>query len=109
MARKSNNFANAVAVLQATQTFKRIASWCSAQLTRYNMNHEDTIENPFLKYAALFDTNDEANAYYFAKALLRDSWKLRQYYVDRDVYSVILYDINCQLNVLKYLRNKNGC
>lgn len=104
----AKSFANNVATLQATQTFKRIASWCSAQLTRYNLCHEDTIENPFLKYAALFDTNDETNAYYFAKALLRDSWKSRQYYVDRDVYGVILYDINCELNVLKHLRKKNG-
>ena len=108
MAHESYNIANAVAVLQATQTFKRIASWCSAQLTRHNMSHEDTIENPFLKYATLFDTNDEVNAYYFAKALLRDSWKLRQYYADREVYGVILYDINCELNVLKHLRKKNG-
>ena len=108
MAHKSYNIANAVAVLQATQTFKRIASWCCAQLTRYNLSHEDTIENPFLKYATLFDTNDEVNAYYFAKALLRDSWKLRQYYIDREVYGVILYDINCELNVLKNLRKKNG-
>lgn len=99
-----STFAENVAKLQATQTFKRIASWCSAQLTRYNMSHEDTIENPFLKYATLFDTNDEVTAYYFAKALLRESWKLRQYYVDRGVYSVILYDIHCALNVLKNLR-----
>lgn len=104
MEHKSYNIANAVAVLQATQTFIRIASWCSAQLTRHNMSHEDSVENPFLKYAVLFDTNDEVTAYYFAKALLRDSWKLRQYYVDRDVYGIILYDINCQLNVLKNLR-----
>ena len=32
MEHKSYNIANAVAVLQATQTFKRIASWCCAQL-----------------------------------------------------------------------------
>ena len=98
------DFTKTIATLQATQTFKRIASWCSAQLTRHNMSHEDTIENPFLKYAVLFDTNDEVTAYYFAKALLRDSWKLRQYYVDREVYGVILYDINCELNILKNLR-----
>lgn len=98
------DFAKNVATLQAAQTFKRIASWCSAQLTRHNMSHEDSVENPFLKYATLFDTNDEVTAYYFAKALLRDSWKLRQYYTDRDVYGVILYDIHCALNVLKNLR-----
>lgn len=99
-----STFAKSVATLQATQTFKRIASWCSAQLTRHNMSHEDSVENPFLKYAVLFDTNDEVTTYYFAKALLRDSWKLRQYYADREVYGIILYDINCQLNVLKNLR-----
>ena len=55
------DFAKNVATLQATQTFKRIASWCSAQLTRHNMSHEDNIENPFLKYAALYDINGELN------------------------------------------------
>ena len=101
MVHESYNIANAVAVLQATQTFKRIASWCSAQLTRHNMSHEDTVENPFLKYATLFDTNDEVNAYYYIRRIRDIRNILTNRAVKRSIYAYV-ESLPCILNCTNF-------
>lgn len=100
----TKSFAKNIAKLQATQTFKRIASWCSSEITMYNMYHEDFIENPFDKYANVFELGDAIVIEHFAKALLREAWIYRKYWTHRKQFEVILYDFNAELNVLKNLR-----
>ncbi len=104
----SGSLAKNVATLQAIQTFRRIASWCSSEITMYNMYHEDFVENKFDKYANIFELGDSIVIEHFAKALLREAWICRKYWTHRKQFEVILYDFNAELNVLKHLRKKNG-
>lgn len=103
-----DSLARSIAILQAIQAFKRIVSWCSSEITVYNMYHEDTIENPFDKYSNIFEIGDVTVIEHFAKALLREAWIHRKYWTHRKQFEVILYDFNAELNVLKNLRKKNG-
>ena len=100
----TESFAKNVAKLQAIQTFKRITSWCSSEITMYNMYHEDFVENPFDKYANIFEFGDAIIIEHFAKALLREAWICRKYWTHRKQFEVILYDFNAELNILKNLR-----
>lgn len=99
-----DSLARSIAILQAIQAFRRIVSWCSSEITVYNMYHEDTIINSFDKYANIFDTSDVIIIEHFAKALLREAWTHRKYWTHRKQFEVILYDFNAELNVLKNLR-----
>ena len=98
-----SNVSKEVALLNAAITFKRITSWCSEQIVKYNMIHEDTVENPFGRYTALFSQPTGAvQLFYLGKALEREAWENRQYWIDRKQFEIILYDFNCQFNILKH-------